>query len=114
MMVPSSPILLTILRENRMKATNQVQLRLSEVRDVFVLSASDNLIAALVPIAFSVLSEHKMKQVLQLSRELPLRSSISRDVLDLSASANLITESVQSLLPVSSERNEAANGYRKY
>jgi hypothetical protein len=62
MMFPSSPISLTLLHENEMKATNHVQSRLSEVREVFDLSASDNLMAPLVPIAFSVLSEHKMKQ----------------------------------------------------
>jgi hypothetical protein len=60
------------------------------VRVVFDLSASDNLRAPLVPIAFPVLSEHKAKTnlLLWLSRTKLLRSSVLRDVLDLSPSAN--------------------------
>jgi hypothetical protein len=46
-----------------------LQLRLSEVRDVFLLSTSDNLSIPSVPILTPVLSEHEMKQTITIEIE---------------------------------------------
>jgi hypothetical protein len=78
-----------------------VQLRLSSVRDVFVLSASDNLIAPSLPMSQPLLSENEMKQKgLLLSME-----SVARDEFDWSASDNLIAPSSPMLLPALSENH---------
>jgi hypothetical protein len=44
------------------RSNNLLQSKSSKVRDVFDLSASDNLIAPAVPILLSVLSENEMKK----------------------------------------------------
>jgi hypothetical protein len=70
------------------KATSVLRLRLSEVRDVFDTSASDNLITPSLPMSLAVLSENEMKM-----SKLHRRLSSVRDEFDLSASNNLITRS---------------------
>jgi hypothetical protein len=58
-MTPSVPILFSVLSENDMKAIRELLNIVSEVRDVFNLSASDNLVAALLPIFIPVRSENE-------------------------------------------------------
>jgi hypothetical protein len=69
------------------------------VRDVFDLSASDNMIAPPSSIEKAVWSENEMK----CSTSVLPRSSEARDEVDLSASDNLITPSTPNLVPVMSE-----------
>jgi hypothetical protein len=60
---PSSPKKLSVLSEmNEKIATIKLHLRLSVVRDVFNLSASDNLVTPSLPILFSEFSENELKQ----------------------------------------------------
>ena len=49
------------MSENKLKASSLLPPRLREVRDVFDLSASDNLSAPSLPILFSILSENQLK-----------------------------------------------------
>jgi hypothetical protein len=51
---------------------------LSEVRDVFDLSASDNWIAPSLPILFTVLSEHEMKQATNAERDATSKKTTSK------------------------------------
>jgi hypothetical protein len=69
------------------------------VRDVFDLSASDNLIIPSLPMRFTELIENENEA----TSMLPLRSSEARDECDLSASANLIAPSLPILLTLLSE-----------
>jgi hypothetical protein len=77
-----------------------LQLRLSEVRDVFDLRASDNLVAPLASILFTLFHENEMKK----RSVLQPRLSVARVVLDLRTSANLITSSLPIAFPVLSEK----------
>jgi hypothetical protein len=67
----------------------------SEVREVFDFSASDNTITPSVPIPVSILSENEMKQ-----HTLPVRSSEARDEFDRSASDSLAVPSIASSFAV--------------
>jgi hypothetical protein len=72
---------------------------LSEMRDEFDLSASDNLITPSLPILLSV-SEWECNEA---TSKLLLRSSEVSDEFDLSASNNLTAPSVQMLFTVLSK-----------
>jgi hypothetical protein len=59
---PVSLMQLSVFSEYIMKATTLLQVRKSEARDVFDLSASANWIAPSLPILLPVLSENETKQ----------------------------------------------------
>jgi hypothetical protein len=71
-----------------------------DMRDVFTLSASENLIAPSLPISLSVWSENETSQTNNL---LPPILSKVRDEFDLSASANLVAPSGPILISALSE-----------
>jgi hypothetical protein len=72
---------------------------LREVRDVFDLSASANLLAAPLPIELSIWSEYEKK----LTSLIPLKLSEVIDEFDLSTSDNLSPTSGPILLPILGE-----------